>query len=89
MKINVLPNHITLPLLAVVMLLGNGALIVLILRNKRLRTATNLVIVSLATSDLLMGVLVAPLLVGRWRHCLHLQAIFVDWFKFNIISINR
>lgn len=67
MELNVLPNHVTLPLLAVVMLLGNGTLIVLILRNKRLRTATNLVIASLATSDLLMGILMAPMLVGMYN----------------------
>jgi len=57
-------KHVTLPILAVVMILGNGALILVTLRHKSLRNSvTNLFVVSLAVSDLLTGVLVVPLVV--------------------------
>ena len=57
-------KHITLPILAIMMISGNGILIFVTLRNKSLRTVTNYFIVSLALSDLLMGCPVLPLLVA-------------------------
>jgi len=57
-------KHITLPILAVLMILGNGALILITLRHKNLRNSvTNLLVVSLALSDLLTGLVVVPLVV--------------------------
>jgi len=58
-------KHVTLPILAVVMILGNGALILVTLRHKVLRNSvTNLFVVSLALSDLLTGLFVVPLVVS-------------------------
>ena len=57
-------KHITLPILAVGMVFGNGLLICVTLKNKSLRTVTNYFIVSLALSDLLMGCPVLPLMVA-------------------------
>jgi len=56
-------KHFVLPILATLMILGNGALIMITLRYKRLRTVTNMFIGSLALSDLLVGVVIIPLVV--------------------------
>jgi len=49
-------KHVTLPILAVLIILGNGALILITLRHKSLRNSvTNLLVASLALSDLLTG----------------------------------
>lgn len=50
-----------IPILAVLMILGNGSLILVTLRHKKLRTVTNLLIASLALSDLLMGLVIVLL----------------------------
>jgi len=58
-------KHVTLPILAVLMILGNGALILVTLRHKSLRNyVTNLLVASLALSDLLTGLVVVPLVVA-------------------------
>ena len=54
----------SLVILNVLSLIGNTLVCVLIYKNKRLRTATNLYIIALAVSDLLSAVLVMPLGVG-------------------------
>jgi len=69
-------KHVTLPILAVVMILGNGALILITLRHKSLRNSvTNLFVASLALSDLLTGLVVVPLVVaaekGQFGHSQH------------------
>ena len=56
-------KHVSLPILAVLMVAGNGVLIYVTMRDKTLRTVTNFLVVSLAVADLLMGALVLPLLV--------------------------
>jgi len=57
-------KHVTLPVLAVLMIVGNGALIVITLRHKSLRSSvTHLLMASLALSDLLTGLFVVPLVV--------------------------
>ena len=57
-------KHITLPVLAVLMVLGNSMLIYVIARHKTLWTVTNFLVVSLALSDLLLGLFIVPLLVA-------------------------
>ena len=58
-------KHVTLPILAVIMILGNGALIVVTLLHKSLRNSvTNLFVASLALSDLLTGLVAVPLVVA-------------------------
>lgn len=56
-------KHVTLPIISILMILGNGVLILVTLRNKNLRTVTNFFVASLALCDLLMGCLVIPLVV--------------------------
>jgi len=52
-------KHVTLPILAVLIILGNGALILITLRHKSLRNSvTNLLVASLALSDLLTGLVI-------------------------------
>ena len=57
-------KHVCLPVLSVIMVLGNGMLIYITVRYKHLRTVTNFFIISLALSDLLMGLVFLPLLVA-------------------------
>ena len=59
-------KHVTLPILAVLIILGNGALILITLRHKSLRNSvTNLLVASLALSDLLTGLVIeSDLLTG-------------------------
>lgn len=56
-------KHVTLPITSLLTVLGNGVLIGVTLRDRSLRTVTNLFVASLALSDLLMGCFVIPLLV--------------------------
>jgi hypothetical protein len=56
-------KHFVLPILAALMILGNGALILITVRYKCLRTVTNMFIGSLALSDLLVGLVIVPLVV--------------------------
>ena len=61
-------KHVTLPVLSVPCILGNGALILITLRHKSLRNSvTNLLVASLALSDLLTGLVVVPLVVSAER----------------------
>jgi len=58
-------KHVMLPILAVLMTLGNGALILITLLHKRLRNSvTNLFVASLALCDLMTGIVVVPLVVN-------------------------
>lgn len=64
MYIDVRIKHVTLPLLSVAMIVGNGMLIHVTLSHKRLRTVTNFLVLSLAVSDFLVGCLIVPLMVA-------------------------
>ncbi|KAK2146233.1 hypothetical protein LSH36_623g02006 [Paralvinella palmiformis] len=57
-------KHITLPVLSVLMVFGNGMLIFVIGRHKTLWTVTNFFVLSLALSDFLLGLFIVPLLVA-------------------------
>jgi len=57
-------KHVMLPILAVLMIFGNGALVLITLLHKGLRNSvTNLFIMSLALSDLMTGLVVVPLVL--------------------------
>ena len=52
-------------LVAIVTVLGNGSLIWIIAKTSQLRTITNSFIVSLATSDLIIGLIIMPVSAGK------------------------
>ncbi len=52
-------------LVAIVTVLGNGSLIWIIAKTSQLRTITNSFIVSLATSDLIVGIIIMPVCAGK------------------------
>ncbi len=56
-------KHISLPVLCICMVTGNSLLLYIILSRKVLRTVTNTFVLSLALSDLLLGLVVLPLMV--------------------------
>ena len=57
-------KHVCLPVISLLSVVGNGMLIFITVRYKHLRTVTNFFIISLALSDLLMGLVFLPLLVA-------------------------
>ena len=63
-KNKILAKHVALPILSILMILGNSLLICVILKHKHLRTVTAYFIVSLALTDLMMGCIVVPLMVA-------------------------
>lgn len=95
-------KHVTLPIISILMIFGNGVLIVVTLRNKNLRTVTNFLVASLALCDLLMGCLVIPLLVlaeeGLLGHspkvclavfCLTISNLLVSCLMLMAIAVER
>lgn len=61
-----------LSLISLCAVFGNSLVIISVYRNRKLRTLTNCFVVSLATADLLVGLLVLPLSIkvevtGTWR----------------------
>lgn len=63
-KHKLVAKHVALPILGILMIVGNSFLIYVTLRHKHLRTVTAYFIVSLALTDLMMGCLVVPLMVA-------------------------
>ena len=55
-------------LVSVLTIIGNGSLLWVILKTSQLRTITNSFIVSLAISDLIIGILVIPFYAGKSLH---------------------
>ena len=56
-------KHIALPIISVLIILGNVLLISVVCRHRHLHTPTSVLITGLALSDLLVGALVIPLMV--------------------------
>ena len=95
-------KHIALPILSVLIIIGNLTLICVVLRNKRLHTATNVLVTGLSMSDLIMGTCVMPMLVIAEEGllgtepmsclvvmCLTVSHIFISCLIVTLIAIER
>jgi hypothetical protein len=81
-------------LIAVLSILGNGMVLLVIARERRLRTVTNYCVASLATADLLVGVLGIPcVLVSLYGYpsnfygCLILNSMIIVLTQISIFSL--
>lgn len=71
-------------LIFLVCMLGNGVVCFIVLRSKHMRTVTNLFILNLAVSDLLVGIFCMPttlldnIITGKSK--LYLQVMCIKWY---------
>ena len=87
-------KHVLLSVLSVLLVFGNGMLIITILCHKRLRTITNLFVVALAVADFLMGFLAIPMhvlgeqqLLGGSRGCLISMALTAAQIVVSVVML--
>lgn len=78
-------------LIFLVCMVGNGVVCFIVLRSKNMRTVTNLFILNLAISDLLVGIFCMPttlvdnIITGQNMHLFVIQLLF---YLFNFIQLN-
>lgn len=81
MAVSYILSYLLVLLLCVV---GNGLVCLVVIRNRNMRSVTNLFILNLAISDLLVGVFCVPttlidsLISGRWVIIIIIKIIFIN-----------
>lgn len=90
MALSYILSYLLVLLLCVV---GNGLVCLVIIRNRNMRSVTNLFILNLAVSDLLVGVFCVPttlidsLISGQWVTIFIIIALVIDIIFMNVTII--